>query len=220
MLGPTTATDLNIGLVSRLKKMIANISSKIDKGDKYDDYRLILETICQSYNPGWLLLAKWHMEEGSEESYLLAEQELKRFLENEPSPDDAKVAWRLLSRTYSQTGNNFGEVYALIESAQVDVAIPFYELSNAANRLNQFLKEDREHKDMEKDEKLALVDNIASILRARKSEANANDLSRMAWLEIHRGQESSAIEYVQNGLGIESSNHHLLGLAERLKIDY
>ena len=215
MLGPSTATDFNIGLVSRLRKLIENISRKIDKGENYDDYRPILEAICQSYNPGWLLLARWHMEQGSKKNYFLAKDELKRFLENDPSPDEASEAWKLLGRVYAQTDDNFGEVHALIERAQIDASLPFYELSNTANTLNQFLKE---RKGMEKSEKFSLVDSIAPILRSRQNEADATDLSRMAWLEIHRGQESLAIDYVKSGLKIEVSNHHLLGLAHRLNI--
>jgi hypothetical protein len=94
--------------------------------------------------------------------------------------------------------------------------VPFYDLSNTANRLNQFLKNHRV--EIETEEKRFLADRIATVLSARQSEARADDLSRMAWLSIHLGQESTAREYVQAGLKMEPGNYHLVKLAQRLGV--
>jgi len=215
MLGPTTLSDLNVGLVSRLERMIRNISIRIENGDEYAEYVPVLEAICRAYAPGWLLLAKWNMEYRTQDGYDRAKEELRRFLETSPSTDTADQAWQLLGHACYQTGDPLGEVHAFVERAHVG-QMPFYDLSNTANRLNQFLREHGE--ELEKEEKRYLADRLASVLRDRRSEASSADLSRMAWLEIHRGQEVSARDYVESGLEMDPNNNHLIKLAQRLGI--
>ena len=215
MLGPTTIKELNIGFVRRIEHLIGNISRSVEKGADFADYVPILESICRSYNPGWLVLAKWHMEAHRAGGYESAKEALRRFLENDSSSDVAAEAWRLLARACYQTSDALGEVHAYIERAQFE-EVPFLDLSNTANRLNGFLKDNSGTIDREV--KHDLVDKIASVLRGRRAEAGGDDLSRMAWLEIHRGQEYSAIEYVRSGLDIDPDNYHLRKLAERLGI--
>ncbi len=53
-------------------------------------------------------------------------------------------------------------------------------------------------------------------LHHRRAEANADDLSRMAWLAIHSGQEELARDFVKEGLELEAENYHLSKLAQRL----
>jgi len=216
MLGPSRRDDVNLGLARRLESFIANISRRIEAGASYDSFSPVLEAICRAYNPGWLLLARWHMEQRTPEAYALAKEELRRFLENSPPPEEAAEAWKLLGHASFQTGDALGEVHAFIERAQVS-AVPFHDLSNTANRLNLFL---RDHGvEIDKEEKRDLATRIVSVMHSRRSEARANDLSRMAWLAIHSGQEAKARSYVQAGLEIEPENHHLLKLAERFGIN-
>ncbi len=217
MLGPTMQSDLNIGLAKRLERMIGNISRRIEDGEAYGEYAPILEAICLAYPPGWLLLAKWHMEARNDQGYEQAKEELRRFLETSPSAEAAGEAWQLLGHSCYQTGDALGEVHSFIERAHV-AQVPFYDLSNTANRFNLFLRENRE--ELEKEEKSYLADRLASVLQERRSEANSGDLSRMAWLEIHRGQEVSAREYVEAGLEQDPTNHHLIRLAQRFGISY
>jgi hypothetical protein len=106
-----------------------------------------------------------------------------------------------------------GEVHAFIERAQV-CDVPFYDLSNTANRLNQFLYGHGLQIDPE--QKRDLASRILAVLSQRRSEANAGDLSRMAWLAIRCGQESLARDFVEAGLKKDKDNYHILNLAERL----
>ena len=178
-------------------------------------YGPVLETICRAYNPGWLLLARWHMEERSEEAYGRAKVELRRFLEHGPPPEEAAEAWLLLGQACFRTGDAIGEIHAFVERAQYS-EVPFYDLSNTANKLNQFL---RSHGfEIDKDQKRDLAGRLLRVLHERRRDAEPVDLSRMAWLAIHLGQESIAGEYVQTGLAIDPYNDHLLKLAQRFGI--
>ena len=63
-----------------------------------------------------------------------------------------------------------------------------------------------------------MASRILSVLNQRKAEAEAGDLSRMAWLAIHLGQESVAIDYVRTGLTYDPDNHYLVKLSQKLHI--
>lgn len=215
MLGPSRRDDVHLGLAQRLESFIENISRRIEAGATYESFGPILEAICRAYNPGWLLLARWHMEDRSPEGYARAKEELQRFLENGPPNANAAEAWRMLGHACYQIGDALGSVHAFIERAQIS-EVSFHDLSNTANQLNIYL---RDHGfEMDKEQKRDLARRILSVLSTRKAEADAGDFSRMAWLAIHSGQESLAREFVTAGLVKDGGNYHLTNLAQRLGI--
>jgi hypothetical protein len=212
MLGPSRRDDVHLGLARRLEGFIANISRRIEAGAADDSFVPVLEAICRAYNPGWLLLARWHMEQWSPEGFARAKEELRRFLENGPPNTEAAEAWRLLGHACYRTGDALGEVHAFIERAQVS-DVSFHDLSNTANMLNLFFSE--HGLEIEREQKRDLATRILRVLEARRTEAAADDLSRMAWLAIHSGQEELARDFVAAGLAKDAGNYHLNKLAQR-----
>jgi hypothetical protein len=215
MLGPSRSDDVHLSLAKRLESFIANISRRVDAGIPFETYAQILEMMCRAYNPGWLLLARWHMEMRSPEGYERAKEELRRFLENDSTSQEASEAWQLLGHACYQTGDSLGEVHAFIERSQI-AGVPYYDVSNSANRLNELIF--KRGIEIDKDQKQALAQRILSALERRRSEASSDDYSRMAWLAFHLGQETKASEYVKSGLERDAENYHCLKIAERLKI--
>ena len=213
MLGTSRRDDIHLGLEQRLKRFIANISRKVDAGGTFDTYAPILEMMCRKYNPGWLLLARWHMEQGAQVDLLNAKESLRRFLENQPTGNDVDEAWEMLGEICNRTNDPLGEVHALIERAQIS-SVPFYDVSNTANRLNRLLH----HGDLEVDleEKRHLAKTLLSVLENRRKEAGADDLSRMAWLAFHLDNESKAREYAKAGLERDPENNHCSKILMRL----
>lgn len=217
MLGPSRGDDIRLTLAKRLETFLRNIARRIDLGESYSSFAPVIESICRAYNPGWLLLARWHMDERTSESLILAKEELRRFLENGPPDADAAEAWRLLGLACYKTNDALGGIHAFVERAQFSES-SFYELSNTANKLNLFL---RDHGlDIDREQKKELANRIFQVLNQRRVEANADDLSRMAWLAIHAGQEDRAREFVRDGLEMDSQNDHLGKLAQRLGIPF
>src|SRR5262249_42746695 len=151
--------------------------------------------------PGWLLLARWHMENRTPEGYEKAKQELTRFLENDPPSSEAAEAWRMLAEACFRTGDALGEIHAFIERAQI-TSVPFYDISNTANRLNELLH--LRQLDINREEKQALTQRLLAVLDGRQSEAAADDFSRMAWLAIRLDQENKAREYALAGQALEA----------------
>src|SRR3546814_802594 len=213
---PSRRDDITLGLAKKLENFIGNISRRVDAGESFDDFSPLVEMICRSYNPGWLIVARWHMEQRTQASYELAKEELRRFLENDPQSTTAAEAWRLLGHACHQTRDTLGEIHAFIERAQLS-GVSFYDLSNTANRFNSLLRESDINIDREQKRDLAV--KVLQVLSKRIEEAQANDLSRMAWLAIHSDQESLAIDYVKRGLKIEPENSHIVRLAQRFGLD-
>jgi hypothetical protein len=79
------------------------------------------------------------MESRSAEGYVKAKAELRRFLENSANTEEAADAWRMLGHACYQTGDALGEIHAYIERAQF-LSVPFYDVSNTGNRLNELLR--------------------------------------------------------------------------------
>jgi hypothetical protein len=215
MLGPSRRGDVHLGLARRLETFIGNVSRRIESGAAYEAFEPILDVICRAYAPGWLILARWHMEQRSDIGYGRAREALRRYLEVGPAPDEAAEAWRLLGHASYQMGDVLGELHAFVERAQVS-SVPFYDVSKTANRLNELL---RAHGlEIEREQKRAWVGKMLDVMMARREEADATDFSRMAWLAIHADKESLARELVVFGQTIDRENMHLVKLSQRLGI--
>ena len=102
-----------------------------------------------------------------------------------------------------------------VERAQV-ADISFFDLSNTANKLNHFFRD--QPTAIDRDQKQDLAGRLVSILATRRDEAGEDDLPRMAWLALHVGKETMARDYVETGLRMSPGNIHLLNLAQRLGV--
>jgi len=212
MLGPSRTDDLHLSLARRLESYVKNLSKRVEAGGDYDSFAPVLEAICRAYNPGWLLLARWNVEQRSSLGYGRAKVVLRRFLENGPPNSEAAEAWRLLAHSCRQTGDELGEVHAFIERAQIS-EVSFHELSNTANRLNLFLSD--HGIEIDREQKRDLASRILTVLTVRRAEASADDFSRMAWLALNSGQEAMARDFTESGLSLDSGNTHLVRLARK-----
>jgi NB-ARC domain len=215
MLGPSRNDDARLGLGNKLDKFIKNIARRVEAGQSFDDYEQIIEMICRSYARGWLSIARWHLETGTEETLKLAKAELTRYLEQQPEEADAADAWSLLGDVCYKTGDKLGEIHSFIERAQL-ASIPYFEISSTANRLNAMLRESA--LEVDREEKNLLARRLLNVMEERKMEASANDFSRMGWLALHTDQQLKAIEFTKLGLASEPANSHCLGLKERLRV--
>jgi tetratricopeptide (TPR) repeat protein len=213
MLGPSRRDDIHLGLAKKLERFISNISTRIEQGESYETFGPILEMICRTYNPGWLMLARWHMEFRTTDGYCKAIEELRRFLENAPTGEEAARAWEMLGHACYQIGDSIGEIHAFVERAHLG-NVDFYHLSNLANKINQLSK--IHGAEVDREQKRDLAERLAAILHSRKDEADATDLSRMAWLAVYLGQTTRACEYVTSGKALDPDNYHLINLSRHL----
>ncbi len=212
MLGPASRGDVNTSLVRRIETFLGNISRKLEKGESFDRYEPIVEMICRNFNRGWLVVARWYMEEGSPAALEKAKSVLRRFLEQDSSSEEAAEAWRSLAACCFKTNDTMGEIHAFIERSKI-ASVPFDDLSNTANRLNYLL---RMHAlAVGVDEKRILAEELLQSLKQRRDEATADDYGRMTWLAIHVHDLETAKEFVHAGLELEPENPHLMKLAQK-----
>jgi hypothetical protein len=59
MLGPSRRDDIHLGLAKRIERFVAGIAKRCESGESYENYEPIIEMICRSYPPGWLVLARF-----------------------------------------------------------------------------------------------------------------------------------------------------------------
>jgi hypothetical protein len=61
-----------------------------------------------------------------------------------------------------------------------------------------------------------MVGKVRRMMEARHKEADATDLSRLAWLCLHDHDVESAEKWAEAGLRLEPQNGHCLRLMQRL----
>jgi len=211
LLGPSRAGETNLTLSRRLERFIQNVSNNAERGIE-SQVAGILETVCAAYPPGWLLMARWQAEMNTAEGLIKATSYTQRYLQAEHSPLGMAEGWRMMASICFRSGDKKGQAHARLEQAKV-IAPPFHELSSIALLINQFFREESGRIDPE--ERRHFASDLAHMMHERAGEANADDLSRMAWLSLNLQDEDRAREYVAHGLGLEQYNTHCKKLAER-----
>jgi hypothetical protein len=89
-----------------------------------------------------------------------------------------------------------------------------HELSSSASRLNGLLA--RREIDLNAEERRLLVRKFRSLMEGRAGEADATDLSRLAWLCMHDQDTPNAEKWARQGLERDPDNEHCQGLLERI----
>jgi NB-ARC domain len=212
--GAGVPADVRHGVAPRIEQLFKYVASKIQSGTPPDEFASILEFIAGRYPRAWLLVARLAEESGSAGSDERAKEAIRRFLET-ASSNEAYQEWRHLAELCARTKDALGEAHALVERCQLAEA-SFQDLSYTARRLNT-LKTGPSGLGF--DEKRTLIERLIDLMEKRTAEANATDLSRMAWLHLHLDNEKRAKEHVSRGLEMESDNEYCRGLAERLRMD-
>jgi hypothetical protein len=93
--------------------------------------------------------------------------------------------------------------------------VPYSLLSNTANWLNSLYWNN--HVAIDTDEKRQLYRKLARLMDYRKQEADATDLSRLAWLYLHLHDALRAEELADEGLTLDPDNDHCIRLLARLR---
>ena len=214
MLGPSRKEDKTLGLNPKIQRFMSSIARRIEDGASYEEFAPIIEAICLSYNPGWFLLGRWHVEQRTEEGYKLARDELRRFLENAaPDSEQAADAWKLLAIACFNIGDHLGEVHAFVERAHSQ-DISFNDLSSTANKINKL----NVTSDTEKEHKRDLALRLLKLMEVREAEADADDFSRMAWMALATSDEDRAKGFVLKATALDAEHYHLINLRKKFNI--
>jgi conjugal transfer/entry exclusion protein len=130
----------------------------------------------------------------------------------EAVPDD-REGWHRLASLYRSCNNALGEMHARLALAELP-DIGFDELSSAASRLNGLLS--RKEIQLDADERRLMVRKFRALMEDQHKQADATDLSRLAWLCLHDHDRSAAERWTSAGLTLDPQNEHCLRLQQRL----
>ncbi|WP_433793073.1 NB-ARC domain-containing protein [Actinoplanes sp. CA-252034] len=206
--GAMTSTDLGQGLGRRIDRLARAIAQRAESGVDITQELAVIEYIASEYPPAWLTLAELQRDYvGSVED---AVQSVNRYLESNPNDEDA---WRRVISLHRAKSDSLAEMHARLQLAEI-ATLPLSELSAAASRLNGLLF--RKEIDLDADEKRLVIRKFRSLIEARADEANANELSTLAWLCIYERDFTAASRWVSAGLEQDPENSYCLKMKSRL----
>ena len=212
-IGSITATGLKDGIRARLDSYFRRTARRISDGTlAYEEIRPILEFFGRSYPPAWLLLSQLENEIGGGSSLGKSAYYVRRFLETRPVADQARIAWRRLVQLYQEAGDAMGCCSAFLEAT--DLSKPHLdEISAVANFVNNSANLKAE---MGMLDRRTLLQPLAHLMENYLPEASATDLSRLAWLYLHCGDEGRAMHLAELGIERDPSNVHCQRLVTKL----
>jgi tetratricopeptide (TPR) repeat protein len=212
MFGAARIGGVEKGLSPRVDRLVASISNQMERGQDVTQEVAILEFVARDFPPAWFKLAELYEENNGQVSYLSrAKESMEHYLQKVPNDRDA---WWRLSQICQRQNDGLGELQALLQRAQLS-GTTVYDLSHVANRFNSLISV--RSVDLVGDEKRMMAERIRRLLEQRLNEADATVLSRLAWLCLHLGDDTAALQYAQKGLGLEPQNSHCQKLVERIR---
>jgi tetratricopeptide (TPR) repeat protein len=212
-MGPSSISEKRLGLDQKVRSLLTSLEKKKDRVAAVAAAAPALEMICRGYPKAWLILARWYSEADGRDSYEKAKDAYTRYLENDAVSSDAADAWRGLADCCHKLNDRLGEIHALVSRCEIS-SLPYWDISATASRFNELVSPGVSS--ISADDRRNLAVRILRVMNSRKTEAKANDFSRMAWIAINAKRPREAKTYVEIGLTMEPDNHHLLRLQKRL----
>lgn len=208
--GATTTTDLTHGLGPRIDRLARSAAQRAENGEDISQELAVIEYIATGYTPAWLTLAQLQRDQMSDLSASI--HSVNRYIENHPEDQEG---WNRLVALYQAADDPLAEMNARLQLAEL-ASPAFKDLSSAASRLNGLLS--RRELVLDADERRLMVRKMRSLLESRHKEADATDLSRLAWLCMFTQDTEAAERWATEGLQRDPHNEHCLRLKRRLAV--
>ncbi|RPF41148.1 NB-ARC domain-containing protein [Streptomyces sp. Ag109_G2-6] len=206
--GATTTTDLAHGLGPRIDRLARSAALRAENGGDIAQELAVIEYVATEYPPAWLTLAELQKDQLAD--LTAAIRSVNRYVENQP---ENQHGWSRLIILYQAANDPLAEMNARLQLAKL--ARPaFNDLSSAASRLNGLLH--RRELVLDADERRLMARRLRSLLESRHTEADATDLSRLAWLCMYDQDPEAAEYWATEGLQKDPNNEHCLRLKRRL----
>jgi hypothetical protein len=158
-----------------------------------------------------MMLAELQQEDQGKIGRGRAAEYIRRFLEQQPPIHEAQAAWQRLTLLYRASNDVIGACTAFVNAAAGSEP-PLYQVSDIANWLNS---ENDIIDNMDVVERASVFGPMAALLERHLPAASATDLSRLAWLHLHAGNEQRARDVADLGLQRDPDNVYCQRLAQR-----
>ena len=209
--------DVRHGVLPRVRRLLRHIAKQVlDGKSTLEASEPVLHFLAGRVSAVWLEIAGLYEELQPTGAVRNAKECLRRYLERPDDPDTTAAAWRRLAELCDRDGDYAGQVHALVEMCETPRA-ESHVISNAANQINGIYSELRRRQlnVLDSDERRSLIRRVVGRMEAVRGEFDATDCSRLAWLYVHLGDMTRAVEVAKAGLQRDQYNHHCLGLLER-----
>lgn len=211
-IGATTASGLKDGIRPRMVSFFRKTARRIGEGSvELEKIRPVLEFLARGYAPAWLLLSELEEEISGQSDINRTAEWVRRYLETQPPADQARAAWQRLVVLYRSVGDVIGGCSAFLNAAEI-IEPPLNQVSTMANWLNASEIKDS----LDVVERSALFKPLARLMEAHLEGASAADLSRLAWLHLHCGDDQRALDVANLGLERDPKNIHCQRLVAKL----
>jgi hypothetical protein len=213
LFGSVQASGAAHGFEAQVERLFRSVVDKLQKRPSaLERYLPVLEFVSRAEPRGWILLAKMYEELQVPDTWMDdAAGAYRRYLEVAPEHNQT---WLAVARLSKQKGDYLGAAHALIERARLPNA-PFADVSYATNQINGYLGG---MLDLDTDERRLLLTSLVEVMEKRRAEADATDLSGLAWLLIKLKQIPRAQQMIKAGLQLDPANPHILSLATKFDV--
>lgn len=215
--GAAQDADIKAGVGPRLQRLTSHILDEATQdSSRFAEYESILREIASNAPEYWFDLANLYEEIRPLEWEQKAEEAARSFVAKASYANDEEHsrAWRKIAYLAGLRDDVQAQVHAFVEMATArgsSIEI----VSHATNQVNGLLQRDGQR--LEFEAKRELVARLASVFQGLIDEADATDLSRLAWLNVHLRNHTRVRELAARGLKLEPSNEHCLNLQARFE---
>jgi hypothetical protein len=216
--GAARKEDIRFGILPRVRRMLAQIRERLESGEKKEeDVRPIFEFLARRSPQFWLDIAEFYLEQRNPASIELAKNCYRRYLEAPPSNVKLLVVWKSLAELCETSSDYSGALHALVGMCECP-EINFSELSIVANRINNiiFALKRMGMPVFETEERRLLLRRVVKVISQYDNEMDAVDCSRVAWLYLNLGDETTAKIIAQKGLNIDNENEYCQRILDKL----
>lgn len=210
--GPSKLDDAHLSIRKSIIQFLKAINQTYEC---FIQNEKILDRICLGYNEANMLVATWLFELRDEGSLNSAKEYLKKYIQNNRNNESNVNAWKMLAEIYAINSEHMEQAHALIE-VSLYKEVEFCELSNIANHINRMFNS-KELIVENHDVKNELLIRFVQVLWNRRSEGNAIDYSRIAWLALHINDQDRALMLVDEGLKVDPCNEYCIKLKSKLE---
>jgi hypothetical protein len=206
------------GIKIRISHLVKALAKRVASGkEELQSFRSMLEFVGSRVPAAWLDISRLYIEEGKEPGREWAKDALRRFIESDDDSTPKALIWQNLADLCNATADLQGEVQALVELANVSNTST-EDLSLIADRINRsFANAKRDGNVLfQADERKHLFGKLIRQLEARLAYLDPTDLSRLAWLYMHIGNEERAYTLAKRGLEMDSENDYCIRLVQKI----
>lgn len=211
--GATNSGSVKNGIAPLVERKFKRVSQRINNVLEFKREQETLEYLAAKFPKAWLWIADMHL---AMDNYEEAKAAIREFLKTTTLPNDKIKYWQRYADLCEHSDDWTGESMAIVELSMVP-NVPFHIISNGAYRVNHYFSKHTCDKNMES--RNEVFSKIAQVMSSRiKTEGDATDYSRLAWLYLNLNDEDLASKYTLIGLSLDPFNVYCDKLKSKLRL--